>query len=319
MKKSVLCLVRLPDDQLKFLREHFEVTLIGDEDPAYQEKFEQAMKRVHGVIGSFFPLTPAVVTSAKNLEAVATVSVGYDYVPLASLNSRGIKLTHTPDVLTETTADLGFALLMSAARRIVEVSDYMKAGQWEDSIDESIYGVDIHGKRLGIIGFGRIGQAVARRGHFGFGMPISYYNRSEKSEAKEMNAKFSSLDELLKECDFVVAVIPLSQETTRLIGAREFSLMKKDAIFVNIARGKVVDEAAMVEALQNKTIRGAGLDVFEQEPLPMTSPLLKLSNVVLTPHIGSASFQTRHAMAALAVKNLTMALQGEVPPNWVNP
>jgi phosphogluconate 2-dehydrogenase len=247
------------------------------------------------------------------------VGVGYDAYNLQDLNRRGILLTNTPDVLTETTADTGFALIMAAARRIVELADYIKAGKWREGVSSACYGTDVYGKRLGVVGFGRIGQAVARRGHFGFGMKISYFNRSPKQEGEPMNARFCSLDQLLGESDFVCVTIPLSADTRHLIGAREFALMRPGAIFVNIARGSVVDEKALIAALEQGKIRGAGLDVFEHEPLAADSPLLSMPNVVATPHVGSATFETRLAMAELALKNLDTGLRGERPPNLVNP
>ncbi|MDR3476715.1 MAG: NAD(P)-dependent oxidoreductase [Gammaproteobacteria bacterium] len=184
-------------------------------------------------------------------------------------------------------------------------------------VDSSYYAQDIHGKRLGIIGFGRIGQAIAKRGHFGFGMEIVYHSRQPKAEAKPFNATFCSLHELLRTADFICVTIPLSPETQQLIGVKEFSLMQPHAVFVNIARGPIVDEEALIEALQSRRIYAAGLDVFSQEPLPMTSPILTLSNVVFTPHIGSATGETRYLMAKLAIQNLTAGLLGNTPPNLV--
>ncbi|MCF5658303.1 2-hydroxyacid dehydrogenase, partial [Pseudomonas poae] len=209
--------------------------------------------------------------------------------------------SNTPDVLTETTADTGFALILATARRVVELADMVRAGQWHKNIGPAHFGSDVHGKTLGIIGMGRIGEALAQRGHFGFGMPVIYHSHSPKPEVDaRFGAQYRSLDDLLQQADFVCLTLPLTAETEKLIGAREFALMGPETIFINISRGKVVDEAALVDALQQRTIRAAGLDVFEREPLEHASPLLRLNNVVATPHIGSATHETREAMARCA-------------------
>ncbi|KTT23888.1 bifunctional glyoxylate/hydroxypyruvate reductase B, partial [Pseudomonas oryzihabitans] len=224
-----------------------------------------------------------------------------------------------PDVLTETTADLGFTLLMSAARRVPELDAFVKAGLWRKGIGEEHFGTDIHGRTLGIVGAGRIGAAIAKRGHFGFDMPILYTANSAKPELEEqLGAQRRELDELLQEADFVCLVVPLSPATEKLIGARELGLMKSNAILINLARGAVVDEPALIEALRNGQIRGAGLDVYTQEPLE-ASPLFELPSVVTLPHIGSATHETRYAMAERAVNNLIAALTGERPTDLVNP
>jgi phosphogluconate 2-dehydrogenase len=301
------------------LQREFDVTL-NFQPGADRAALAREIANAHGLIGASFRLGPELLDGATNLEIISSISVGYDNYDLDYLNRRGIMLTNTPDVLTETTADTGFALMMATARRVVELAEYVKQGRWQQGIDRSLFGTDVHGKRLGVVGFGRIGQAVARRGHFGFGMKITYFNRSPKEEAEALEARFcGSLDELLSGADFVCVTIPLSAETEHLIGAREFALMQPGAIFVNIARGRVVDEKALIAALQRGEIRGAGLDVFEHEPLAADSPLLAMPNVVATPHIGSATEETRRAMAELAVKNLSAGLRGERPASLVNP
>jgi phosphogluconate 2-dehydrogenase len=229
-------------------------------------------------------------------------------------------LINTTDVLTETTSDTGFALILAAARRVVELANMVRAGNWNQNIGPLHFGSDVHGKTLGIIGMGRIGEALAQRGHFGFGMPVIYHSHSPKPAVEQrFGAQYRSLPDLLQQADFVCLTLPLTAETQGLIGAREFALMGPETIFINISRGKVVDEAALVEALQQRTIRAAGLDVFEREPLNHDSPLLRLNNVVATPHIGSATHETREAMARCAVDNLLAALAGERPKNLVNP
>jgi glyoxylate/hydroxypyruvate/2-ketogluconate reductase len=226
---------------------------------------------------------------------------------------------HTPGVLNETTADTMFTLIMCTARRAVELSNMVREGRWTSNIGEALYGTDVHGKTLGIIGMGRIGYAIAKRGHFGFDMKIQYSNRSRKLDAEQdLNATYMEMEELLKTSDFVCVMTPLTAETERLIGAKEFAMMKKSAIFINGSRGKVIDEAALVDALNNGTIRAAGLDVFEVEPLPGDSPLCKLDNAVLFPHIGSATAETRLAMITCAVDNLINALNGDISQNCAN-
>jgi phosphogluconate 2-dehydrogenase len=245
--------------------------------------------------------------------------VGIDNYDVDYLSQRNILLSNTPDVLTETTADTGFALILATARRVVELANLVRSGQWKQNIGPMHFGNDVHGKTLGIIGMGRIGEALAQRGHFGFGMPVIYHSHSPKPAIEQrFNAQYRSLPQLLEQADFICLTLPLTAETEGLIGAREFALMRPESIFINISRGKVVDETALIEALQRGKIRAAGLDVFEREPLGFESPLLQLDNVVATPHIGSATHETREAMARCAVDNLLAALAGERPPNLVN-
>ncbi len=231
-----------------------------------------------------------------------------------------ILLMHTPTVLTETVADTLMALVLSTARRVVEVAERVKAGEWTASIGPDWYGTDVHHKTLGIVGMGRIGMALAQRAHFGFNMPILYNARRHHKEAEErFNARYCDLDSLLQESDFVCLILPLTDETYHLFGAEQFGKMKSSAIFINAGRGPVVDENALIAALQKGEIHAAGLDVFEQEPLSVDSPLLSMANVVAVPHIGSATHETRYGMAACAVDNLIDALQGKVEKNCVNP
>ncbi|WP_111415431.1 2-hydroxyacid dehydrogenase [Billgrantia lactosivorans] len=319
MTKRIVAYSRLKPPHLDQLRQRFHVdyfeALEGADDPAFREALGQA----HGIVGSSLLITPELLDAAPHLEAIATISVGYDNYPVDELTRRGILLCNTPDVLTETTADTGFLLVMAAARRAVELAEYVKRGDWRESIGEAQFGSDVHGKTLGMIGLGRIGAAVARRGALGFGMQVLYSNASPKPELeRELGANRCELDELLAQSDFVCVTVPLTPETTHLIGRREFGLMKRSAIFVNIARGKVVDEAALIGALENGEIHAAGLDVFEQEPLSPESPLPHMANVVALPHIGSATHETRDAMAQRAVDNILLALDGRRPISLVN-
>ncbi|QDD91248.1 2-hydroxyacid dehydrogenase [Pseudomonas oryzihabitans] len=316
-KKHVVVYNRLPESLVERLREHFTVEVIPFS--ANIDLFAASAAKAQGLIGASRKLGEKELEMATTLEAIASVSVGYDSYDLDYLTGRGILLTNTPDVLTETTADLGFTLLMSTARRVPELDAFVKAGLWRKGIGEEHYGTDIHGRTLGIVGAGRIGAAIAKRGHFGFDMPILYSANSPKPELEEqMGAQRRELDELLQEADFVCLVVPLSAATEKLIGTRELGLMKSSAILINLARGAVVDEPALIEALRSGQIRGAGLDVYTQEPLE-ASPLFELPNVVTLPHIGSATHETRHAMAERAVDNLIAALTGERPTDLVNP
>lgn len=319
MKKNVFVFSRLAPEHLDRLRSQFNVTVLDPKQGDVDAQLAAALPTTHGMIGVGRPLGEKQLAQATQLEVISSVSVGYDNYDLNYLNQRGIPLTNTPDVLTETTADLGFALIMAAARRTAELDAWTKAGQWKRTVDAQQFGVDVHGKKLGILGLGRIGAAIARRGRFGFNMDILYHGNHRKPELEaEFGARFCGFDELLSEADFVCVVVPLSDKTRQLIGKRELELMKPTGILVNIARGQVIDEAALVEALQDKRILAAGLDVYEKEPLA-ESPLFALPNAVTLPHIGSATHETRRAMAECALDNFEAALRGERSKNLVNP
>jgi phosphogluconate 2-dehydrogenase len=319
MKKQVVLYKKLSPLLMARLHEHTEVTLIDNLNPEGLAQLREALPRAHGLLGASLKLDAELLELAPDLEAIASVSVGVDNYDIDYLTEHRILLSNTPDVLTETTADTGFALILATARRVVELANMVRNGQWQRNIGPVHFGTDVHGKTLGIIGMGRIGEALAQRGHFGFGMPVIYHSHSPKPVVEQrFNAQYRSLTELLQQADFICLTLPLTAETEGLIGAEEFALMRPQSIFINISRGKVVDEAALIEALRSGQIRGAGLDVFEREPLNTDSPLLSLNNVVATPHMGSATHETREAMATCAVDNLLMALAGERPRNLVN-
>ncbi|MDG9881951.1 D-glycerate dehydrogenase [Pseudomonas putida CSV86] len=319
MKKTVLAFSRITPPMAERLAQDFNVIVPNPKNGDIAAQFDEALPEAHGLIGAGRKLGAAQLDGALKLEVVSSVSVGYDNYDVAYLTERGIALTNTPDVLTESTADLGFSLIMSSARRVAELDAWTKAGNWKATVAPSHFGADVHGKTLGIVGLGNIGAAVARRGRFGFNMPILYSGNSRKPELEqELGARFVSLEQLLAEADFVCLVVPLSASTKHLIGAEQLQRMKRSAFLINISRGPVVDEAALVEALQNGTIRGAGLDVYEKEPLS-ESPLFSLSNAVTLPHVGSATAETREAMANRAIDNLRAALLGERPRDLVNP
>ncbi|WP_145252302.1 D-glycerate dehydrogenase [Pseudomonas sp. SJZ131] len=319
MKKQVVLYKKLSPLLMARLHEQTDVTLIDNLNADGLAQLRDALPRAHGLLGASLKLDAQLLDRAPNLQAIASVSVGVDNYDIDYLTERRILLSNTPDVLTETTADTGFALILASARRVVELANMVRAGEWKRNVGPAQFGTDVHGKTLGIIGMGRIGEALAQRGHFGFGMPVIYHSHSPKPAVEQrFNAQYRSLPELLQQADFVCLTLPLTAETEGLIGKQQFALMRPQTIFINISRGKVVDEAALIEALRSGQIRAAGLDVFEREPLNADSSLMQMDNVVATPHIGSATHETREAMATCAVDNLLQALAGERPANLVN-
>lgn len=314
MKKNVVLYKKIPDDQRLKLAEHFNVTYFDGINQQNRDEVKKALANAQGMIGASVPVKQDLLDCAPNLRAISTISVGVDQFDIDELNKRNIRLMHTPSVLTDTTADTIFTLVLATARRAVELSMMVRAGKWYKSIGEECYGVNVHHKTIGILGMGRIGSAVAKRAYAGFDMQVLYVNEFENKDVEQKyQAKRCELDELLKQADFVVITLPLTKDTEKLINKQKLSLMKPSAILINGARGKIVDQAALIEALKNKTIRAAGLDVFEVEPLPADSPLIELDNVVLTPHIGSATYETRYDMVVTAVDNIIMALQEDKP------
>jgi phosphogluconate 2-dehydrogenase len=315
-RHKVLVFRELPDDQLARITAEHDVTLANPRKGAEAKAaFEAALPSADALIGSSYAITPAILDAAPRLRVISTISVGVDNYPIAELRQRGIVLCHTPGVLTETTADTVFSLVMATSRRIVELANLVRDGQWVRNIGEDLFGWDVHGKTIGILGFGRIGQAVARRAALGFGMPVKYHGpRSVDVPELRGRAVHVPLDDLLATCDIVVATLPLNDATRGLMGPREFALMKPGAIFVNGGRGATVQEPALLQALDSGRLRAAGLDVFATEPLPLDSPLRRHPKVTALPHIGSATHETRAAMAQLATTNLLEALAGRTPP-----
>ena len=314
MKQHVVVYKKLPDSLLAMLRDACDVSYFDGVNADNFARFAAAVKNADGLLGASVALSNDLLAQAVKLKIISTISVGVDQFDVAYLRQRGIMLANTPDVLTETTADTIFALILSSARRVVELAQFVKEGKWTHSIGETLYGSNVHSKTIGVLGMGRIGRAVARRASLGFGMQVIYTNSSPVPEADAaFNARAVPLDTLLAEADFVCVVLPLTEHTERMIGAREFALMRPNAIFINGSRGKIVDEAALIAALQTGRFQAAGLDVFEHEPLAVDSPLLHMPNVVALPHIGSATHETRFAMAQLAVDNLMAGLAGKRP------
>ncbi|MEO6321249.1 MAG: D-glycerate dehydrogenase [Polaromonas sp.] len=317
-RQQILVFRELPPDQLARLQAQHDVSVANPRLPEQLPAFLAALATAEGLIGSSYKVDEALLAAAPQLKVISSVSVGVDNYDLSALAARGIVLCHTPGVLTETTADTVFSLIMATSRRLVELAGHVREGRWTRNIGEELFGWDVHGKTLGLLGFGRIGQAVARRAALGFGMPVLYHSRRPVDLTKDApelagKAAHTPLDELLQRADLVAAVLPLSNGTRGLMGAREFGLMKPGAIFINGGRGATVQETALLAALDHGTLRAAGLDVFATEPLPMDSPLRSHRKVTALPHIGSATFETRHAMAVLATTNLLQALAGEKP------
>jgi gluconate 2-dehydrogenase len=319
-KPRILVARAIFPEALAKLEEFFEVRS-NQEDRIFSP--EELQKELSGVVGALVAGSERIdanaLAHAKDLKVVANISVGYNNFDIPAITAAGVMATNTPDVLTDTTADFGFALLMATARRITESEHWVRAGHWDKwSIVNNPLGMDLHHSTIGIIGMGRIGQGIAKRA-LGFGMDVIYHNRSHLSDADEKacGAKYVSKEELLRTADHVVLVLPYSAESHHTIGAKEIALMKPTATLINIARGGIVDDAALAQALRDKKIFAAGLDVFEGEP-KVHPELLKLSNVVLVPHIASATEKTRRAMVDLAVDNLRAALDGKKPPSLIN-
>ncbi len=317
MPEKVLVTREIPEAGLRLL-EGFDVTVLHERPPERDELIE-AVRGAAGILATATEKIDGEVMDAagEGLQVVANMAVGYDNIDVKAARERGVVVTNTPGVLDETTADVAFMLMLAAARRLGEGERLLRAGKWEWWGPKQLRGLDVWGKRLGILGMGRIGQAVARRAR-GFGMEILYHNRSRKEEAEEeLGARYLELDELLGESDFVSIHTPLTDETRHLIGAEELERMKPEAVLVNTSRGPVVDEGSLAEALESGRIFAAGLDVYEEEP-KVHPKLLELENVVLAPHIGSASMETRDRMATLAAENLRAVLRGEQPKTPVD-
>ncbi|MDR7420589.1 MAG: D-glycerate dehydrogenase, partial [Armatimonadota bacterium] len=286
---------RLPDPAMNLLREHADLTVWGiDEVPPPREVLLRETAPCDGLLSLLTDkIDAAFLDACPKIKVVSNYAVGFDNIDVDAATARGVVVTNTPGVLTETTADFAFTLLMAAARRVVEADRYTRDGKWQSWMPMLFLGQDVHHATLGLVGLGRIGAAMAKRAR-GFDMTVLYHDvvRREDLE-REMGIAFTSLDDLLRRADFVSVHTPLTAETRHLIGPAQFRLMKKTAILINSARGPIVDQDALVEALRSRTIAGAGLDVFEVEPIPVDHPLLKLDNVVVAPHIASASVETR--------------------------
>lgn len=325
MKPAVLVARAIQPEVVARLREHFEVEDNPKDQVFSKDELLACLKGKQGIFATGSErIDEAVLAANPQLRAVCNMAVGYNNIDVAACTARGVVCTNTPDVLTETTADFGFALMMATARRIAESEHFLRRGEWKKWSVDMFTGSDIHGATLAILGMGRIGQAIARRGAHGFGMRVIYHNRSRLDAAieQECRAAYVSKQELLQQADHLVIVVPYSPASHHAIGAVELAQMKRTATLTNIARGGVVDDAALAQALATGLIAAAGLDVFEGEPT-VHPHLLNVPNVVLTPHIASATVATRLAMANLAADNLIAALglgpSAGKPPTPINP
>ncbi|WP_367009917.1 D-glycerate dehydrogenase [Staphylococcus capitis subsp. urealyticus] len=312
---KILITRKIPQKFIEQLEQIGDVVMWDKElTPMPRETF---LSEVKDATACFITLSESVdeevLTEASDLKIIANMAVGYDNIDVVRANDHDITVTNTPDVLTETTAELGFTLMLTVARRIIEAERYVQEGQWQSWGPYLLSGKDVHGSTVGIYGMGGIGRAFARRLK-GFNTRILYHNRTQNPEAeKELDATYVSFETLLKESDFVICTAPLTPQTENQFDSKAFNLMKNDAIFINIGRGAIVDETALVEALRNQTILGCGLDVLRQEPIDVNHPLLKLDNAVIVPHIGSASRLTRDRMVQLCVNNILAVLNHQLP------
>ncbi len=313
----------IPEEGIEFIKDEFPEAVVKvqpEDEILTKEKLKKEVKDIDGLLCTLSDnIDEEIINAAEKLKIISNYAVGYDNINVGLASKKGIMVTNTPGVLTEATADIAWSLLLTTSRRIVEASEYLKKGKWKRWAPKLLLGYDLVGKTLGIIGMGRIGSATARRA-LGFKMNIIYFSRTRKPEIeKELGARFVDLNTLLKQSDFISIHLPLSNETQKMIGNKEFNLMKKSAILINTSRGGVIDEYALIEALKEDKIAGAGLDVFTHEPINVEkNPLVKLKKIlVLLPHIGSATIETRTRMALMAAENLVMGLKGKKPPDLV--
>ncbi|MBO9130642.1 D-glycerate dehydrogenase [Bacillus sp. 165] len=318
MKPKVYIAERIPKHVEAYIGEHAEYEKWDEQGKIPRDVLLEKVKNKQGLLNFGAQIDEELLTHAPHLKVVSNISVGYDNFDVQAMKAHNVIGTNTPYVLDDTVADLIFGLMLAVSRRICELDTYVKAGRWEKEMGRAHFGLDVHHATVGIIGMGRIGEAVAKRAKFGFDMNVLYCNRNRKKEAEQtFGAVYCSLDELLQASDFIVLMTPLTPETYHLIGPHEFSLMKNTAIFINASRGQTVDEQALIQALRQGKIFGAGIDTFTQEPIEKDNQLLALPNVVTLPHIGSATLKTRVNMAMTAAQNLVKGLHGETPPNIV--
>jgi len=322
MRPKVYITRKIAEEAIEKAKAVADVEVWLEELPPSYEILSEKVKNADGILSMLTDrIDSDLMDMAPNLKVVSNLAVGYDNIDIAEATRRHIPVGNTPGVLTETTADLAFSLLMAASRRIVEADNYTRKGQWKTWGPMILLGQDIHHATLGIVGLGRIGAEVARRAG-GFNMRVLYHDEKRRSldEEKELGIEYCpDVKDLIATSDFISIHVPLLPQTHHLFGEKEFKMMKKTAVLINTSRGPVVDQKALFEALRSGQIFAAGLDVTEVEPISMDDPLLTLDNVIIAPHIGSASFYTRTKMAFMAVENLLAGLRGELPPNCVNP
>ncbi len=317
MRPKLLLARPVFDEVMAQLAQHFELLHNPTDQVLSQAELISALQGCQALFATpSETITKAVIEACPELKTIGLMAVGYNNVDLAAASAQGVMLTNTPDILTETTADFAWALLLATARRVTEAEHWLRAGLWQNWRYDTLLGQDVHGSTLGILGMGRIGCAIARRAR-GFTMPVLYHNRTQLVPSQAEGASWVDKTTLLEQSDHLILILPYSSQTHHIIGAKELARMKPTATLINLARGGIVDDAALVAALQQKRLAGAGLDVFENEPA-LHKGLLALQNVVLTPHIASASGATRRKMAQRAAHNLIASLSG-IPPDLVNP
>ncbi|MGB9720900.1 MAG: 2-hydroxyacid dehydrogenase [bacterium] len=320
-RNKILITRKIPQSVYGLLQKYFHVAVFGEDGPIKKTELIRAVKDKMGLISLLTDnIDKEIIESAPLLRIIANYAAGYNNIDIAEATKRGIMVTNTPDVLTETTAELTFGMIIAVARRIAEAERFLRKGKFKGWAPMLFLGNDVHHKTIGIIGMGRIGRAVASRAR-GFGMQIFYYDRIRLSMKQEkiLSLHYKPIDYILKNADFITIHTPLTKETYHLFSQREFNLMKKTAFIINTARGPIIDEKALIKALKNKKIAGCALDVFENEP-KVSEELLKMDNALLLPHIGSATLETRTNMALVCAQNLITALiKNKIPPNLVNP
>jgi glyoxylate reductase len=322
MKPKVYITRRIPESGISMVREYCDVTVRAAEEPAQGDELMLQFLDKDGII--CLPgdkIDKAVMEAASRLKVISTFSVGFEHIDVKEATKRGIYIGYTPGILTDATADLAFTLLLSMARKIPQSDQFVRAGGWKViGSPLHLFGTSAWGTTIGIIGLGRIGKAMAERAH-GFNMKVLYADnvRLTAEEEKGLGIEYRLLDDLLIESDFVSVHTPLTPDTRHLINVAKLKIMKPSAILINTSRGAVIDEEALVIALQEHWIAGAGLDVYEKEPIDLKNPLLALDNVVIIPHMGSATTQTRSKMSETAAQNLLAVLRGTPPPSWLNP
>ncbi len=317
-KPKVFIAKKIPKEAEELIAKFCDYELWDHEEDVPREILFEKLADKDGLMQSGIKIDEELLRHAPKLKVISNVSVGYNNFDLEAMKKRKIIGTNTPYILDDTVADLIFGLMLSASRRIAELDRYVKDNNWKPSDGRNLFGLDVHHAVLGIIGMGRIGEAVAKRAKLGFDMDVLYYNRNRKTEVEErLGVKYCSFNELLEKADFIVLMTPYTKDTYHLIDTEQFNKMKNTSVFINASRGQTVNERAFVEALKNNKIFAAGLDVYEQEPINPDNPLLKLQNVVTLPHIGSATDKTRFDMAVAAADNLVKALLREVPSGIV--
>jgi gluconate 2-dehydrogenase len=317
--RKIVVTSELPRYIQAHINEYFDVIFIGDLNEEKYPEFLKVLPQAEGMlITADFRFTDEIFRHMTNVRGVSTIAAGFDNIPVNKLSERNILCTHTPDILSEATADLIFGLLLATARRIPELDRFVKDNKWKRKIEEQLFGKNVYGKKLGIIGLGSIGKAVARRAKYGFDMKIFYHNRTNNKEAEQQyGAVYKELDDLLELCDYICLTLPLTPESRKLIDINKIKKMKRNAIIINGGRGEIIVEEDLVTALENGLILAAGLDVYAQEPVSIEDRIVQLPNVVTLPHAGSATHETRFEMAKLAVSNLLNVLEGKSLKNVI--